>query len=211
MMDTQAEPIQTPWEFSPDINDPQIQGMRLESTFLWAATTTGQVHWRSSQSAVQDKASGVVDGILPRGVSVDMYQPRLHCFAPLETNFFGTLKFTVCPKKLHTTKPLLLLEFKFKQPITVRDLYGLMHRNKLQFYRFHTLGSGCLHWQLNLLGLMESQGWLKEGSYAEAWEAAKQVAGRLNSDRQMPWPPRKGTFYPDPGMSTLINMKQKAQ
>lgn len=205
-MNNLEEPIQKPWEFSPDIHDPQIQGMRLESTFLWAASTTGQVHWRSSQSAMYDEASGAVNNKRPRGVSVDMYQPRLHCFAPSGRNFFGTLKFAVCAKKLHTTKPLLLHEFKFKQPITVADLYGLMNSNNLQFYQFHPMGSGCLHWQLNFLRLMESQGWIKDGSYAEAWEAVKQVAELVNSDTQMPWPPRKGIFYSDPGMSVFNNM-----
>lgn len=202
-MNSLGQLIQKPWEFGPDIRDPQIQSLRLESTILWAANSTGQVHWRSSQSILHDKASG---DDRPRGVSVDMYQPEVHCFTPSGDNFFGTLKFAVCLEKLHTTRPLLLHEIMFEQSVTVADLYGLMNGNNLQFYQFHQMGSGCLHWQLNLLKLMESQGWVKEGSYAGAWEAAKQVAQLVNSEKKLPWPPRKGTFYSDPGMSMSTNM-----
>lgn len=167
-----------------------VQGMVLESTTIWTPTSGGLKHWRSSQRFQTLDNGGV-------GISLDMFQPIEHEYqGSLPKNQYGSLNFNFNAQKLLSSRTLYAREVPFEKTITVADLYNMVCKYQLQYYTFHPDGSGCLYWQLNLLGIMETVGWVKKGARAKVEADIEKLASKdLNS---IPWPPRQGTFYQGP-------------
>lgn len=166
----------------------KLFNLELQSTIIWAARTTGTKHWRSSLPLTTDTSK-------KHGISLDMFQPRKHVYLPNPTpeniNYHGVLLFQYNDGKLTSSKPFLHHETPFIKTVTIADVHQLILSNKLQYYRFHPAGSGCMYWQLHLIKVMEDSGWVGQGSYDVAQAAIADVV----DSGGVPWPPREGEFY----------------
>ena len=146
----------------------------------------------------------------PLGLVVDMVQPYKHVYHPDanddDLNYYGTLQLTVQEDKVISSRPAVncLIAFTEGTHVTVRDLIKLICDNKLQHYKFHPEGSGCLFWQLNLLDVIAHAGWIPEDSSKTVRDAI--VAFRSGNDRRLNmilYPPVEGTFCDPPTVSAV--------
>lgn len=165
----------------------QVRTQAITSVIIWAPKTTGVAHWRTSFTFGDPPSPGL---------SVDMFQPDRHEFCSSgETNRFGTLVLKPVTK-LSSTNTFVKEQIAFTAGIVVQDLLDAIFVRKLQYYKFHEDGSGCMFWQLCLLECIQSKGWIggseKDRVLSVIKAARESSAGIANS---MPWPPRQGVFY----------------
>ncbi|KAI0070974.1 hypothetical protein K474DRAFT_1669511 [Panus rudis PR-1116 ss-1] len=186
----------------------------MRSVTLWCATGGAPRHWRTAYkftSLLRFDEQGTGTNLVRvtqaaikvdtwEGVSLDIFQPQYHTFDQSGNNLYATL--TAAPRlagRLTSTKLGLSKKVEFVTHVTVQDLRDLLFERGLQYYKFNPAGSGCLYWQLNLLELFATKGWIATEKLQEVKDHVREYAIQQGS-RGVPYPPVQGEFY-DP--STL--------
>lgn len=130
-----------------------------------------------------------------------MFQPNLHTYHDDKAgdgtvNYYGTLRLQVQRAKITTSKPAIIHDITFAEGVTVGDIVQFIYDRKLQFYKFHPDGSGCLFWQLTLMDEFSKVGWIPENSTQAIREAIVAFRGE-NPERlsMVLYPPVQGSFY----------------
>lgn len=165
----------------------EVYEYALESVCFWSARTSGIPHWRTSYKLRDYDGSGAKKTLIASGISVDMFQPAQHVFNKTEAhNLFGSL--LIMPvNKLVSTRTTIECNYTFKKPITVADLLAFIKHRKLQYYKFHNEGSGCmLSFQLTILEHLEAMGYIESGSKEDAVSRIIQYKEEVRADMLYP-------------------------
>ncbi|KAG6859232.1 hypothetical protein C0995_010536 [Termitomyces sp. Mi166 len=169
----------------------------VSKAMLWAGKGNRPIHWRTSFAFAEVKGKSS-----PEGISFDMFQPTYHANNHPNhldvSNHYGSL--SIQPRasgKLASKNRLVSVDIPLTPGITAGDIIDLVTvQNKMQDYIYHPDGSGCLYWQLTLLGRLCERQWcrdfqeklLESISYAQTQDGGHYANAIV-------WPPVKGTFY----------------
>ena len=110
-------------------------------------------------------------------------------------NHFGTVKLTLSRLKIKSTKPAVEHEIACTTSFTAGELLDLIWAKQLQYYKFHQASSGCLHWQLSLMDLLASKGWIQACTDDIKAKIVEFRSRSTANEENIPFPPVRGEYY----------------